>query len=239
MQEIDTTLYTNEILYKNDSIQIKKEISQSSIYKIKFNTPNPLFINSLIKTKLILGATVSDDYKLIRFKANTVTPLTKETKLSIIQAANLIQHLTTQLSYLIKQNHTIIGYNPENIIQINDTQFVYLYESQMVKEIDENDEIQITCPFSETDFFLSPELENITTIPSNVHYKTSYYSFAILIINFLKNTNTNNNENENENENSKNPIHLLDKHPIKNTKLYWLLSRCLNEDPFKRSILFV
>ena len=31
----------------------------------------------------------------------------------------------------------------------------------------------------------------------------------------------------------------LDTHPIKNTKLYWLLSRCLLEDPNKRSIIFI
>ena len=31
----------------------------------------------------------------------------------------------------------------------------------------------------------------------------------------------------------------LDTHPIKDTKLYWLLSRCLLEDPNKRSIIFI
>ena len=36
-----------------------------------------------------------------------------------------------------------------------------------------------------------------------------------------------------------NPLSYLDKHPIKNTKLYWLLSRCLEEDPNKRSIIFI
>jgi hypothetical protein len=222
-----------EILYQNETIQIKKERNQSSLYKIEFNRPNPLFINSLIKTKLILGTTVSDDYKLLRFKANTVTRLKKETKLSISQAANLLQNLVVQLAYLNLNNLTIIGYHPENIIQINGAQFIYLYDTQMVKEIDENDEIQITSPFSETDFFLSPELENIINIPSNVHYKTAYFSLALLIVNLL--TNSNNNESINQ----ENPIQLLDNHPIKNTKLYWLLSRCLNKDPLKRCLLFI
>ena len=47
---------------------------------------------------------------------------------------------------------------------------------------------------------------------------------------------------EQEQEQEQNPINLeilLKNHPIKHTKLYWLLSRCLTEDPKTRSIIFI
>ena len=34
-------------------------------------------------------------------------------------------------------------------------------------------------------------------------------------------------------------IDILDQHHIKNTRIYWLLSRCLQEDPKDRSIILI
>jgi len=223
----------NKVIFMNDNLSIIEE--KKTIFRIDFNYPNPLFVNSFIKTKLILGASVSDDFKLIKFKAKSVNPLIKEAHLNIPQAASLLQNLVTQLIYLNHNNYTILGYHPENIIVINDKTFIYI-NNEFIKEIDENDEIQITSPFSKNDFFLSPELSNITNIPSNVHYKTTYYSLAYLIIILLINSNNNN---YNESINQDNPIQLLNFHPIKNTKMYWFLSRCLYVDPSKRTLLFI
>jgi len=98
--------------------------------------------------------------------------------------------------------------------------------------------IQISCPFTANDFYVSPELLNINKLPSYVHYKTSYFSLACLIIYSL----SSNDKFYKEYLNDKQPdriIEILNNHPIKNTKMYWLLSRCLVEDPKNRSILFI
>ena len=226
-------------------IQIDK-----STFKIEFNDPNPLLINSLIKTKLILGSTISDDYTLIRFKAQSVKSLQQfqedkyNKKLSVAEAAILTANLAVQLHYIIDaESHTILGYAPKNIIVINDKTFAFL-DSELITKIEENEQLLISSPFSHTDFFVSPELLKIKVLPSYIHFKTAYFSLACLVVYTL----LSNDQfyfkylQQQEDEARVKPealeiINCLNNHPIKHTKLYWLLSRCLGEEPEKRSII--
>ena len=77
----------------------------------------------------------------------------------IPQAAKAIHSLIKQLEYLINiESKTIIGYNPNDIIIINDDTFILL-NSELITEIDQETElITITWPFSTIDFFISPAL---------------------------------------------------------------------------------
>ena len=232
-------------------IQIDK-----STFKIEFNYPNPLLINSLIKTQLILGATISDDHKQLRFKAQSVKSLQQfqedkyNKKLSVAEAAKLTEHMTTQLQYLIDiESHTILGYAPENIIVINDKTFATI-GSEFIAKIEENEQVLISSPFSPTDFFVSPELQKITSLPSYVHFKTSYFSLGCVILyallandqfyhTYLQQQEEQQQEEQQQEEQAEETtlINCLNNHPIKHTKLYWLLSRCLGEEPEKRSII--
>jgi serine/threonine protein kinase len=92
----------------------------------------------------------------------------------------------------------------------------------------------ISCPFNVTDFFASPELLKITELPSQVHYKTSYFSLGCLLLYAL----TGGDDFYKDYFKDK-PHEYLNQLHFKNTKLYWLLSRCLVEEPEKRSILFI
>ena len=206
--------------------KIIQDNNNKTIFKIEFAYPNPIIINSLIKTRLIQGATATDDYKIIKFKAVSVTNFTNFTKknsnknkITIPITANMVATLSTQLKYLIQHNYTFLGYNLENIIVINDQIFVNL-DSELLIDIVENDMAQISSPFSTADFFAAPELLTIKELPSYVHYKVAYFSMAKLILNILNMEDT-------------------DESLIKGTKLYHLLSRCLNEDPKTRSILLI
>ena len=166
----------------------------------------------------------------------------------------MIYDLATQLNYLITTNlHTFLGYNPENIIVIDDNKFIHL-TNEYLKEIDPITEtIQISYPFSETDFFLSPELLKIKEIPVNIHYKTNYFSFATLILYAFTGTNNfesiNDIEDNKEQEDTKEkekinkPLdekmnNYLDSLYIKDSQLYWLLKKCLKTDPKSRTIQF-
>ena len=206
---------------------------ESARFRIEFSYPNSLFVRSLIKTKLILGATTTSDSKIIQFNAVSVKSF-KQHKISIAEATLLTENLTRQLQYLIEQDtpHTILGYNPENIIVINDTTFAFL-GGEMIIPIQEN-KILISSPFCATDFYLSPELRSIMVLPSYVHYKTSYFSLACVILYALLS-----NKDLYYKEEKREIIQCLHEHPIKYTKLYWLLSRCLDDDPEKRSILYI
>ena len=88
--------------------------------------------------------------------------------------------------------------------------------------------------------FMSPELQHLSTKSNNappshatpshatksVHFKTVYYSAAQLIIYFLLNVD-----------------HIPDDaaymNPIKYTKLYWFLLRCLNPVPAERKYIYI
>ena len=240
-------------VYSNDSLKIIQDKNNKTMFKIEFNYPCPALIRSLTKTHIIQG-TITDDYTTLRFKALSVKSfpqfIEEQNKvrgspiLSINLAANMISSLTQQLSHLItKESQTIIGYAPENIIVINDQTFAFL-DSELVAEIDPvgKEMATISCPFKVTDFFASPEILKITELPSYVHYKTSYFSLGCLLLYALTEGRLEEDDFYKEylKELNCEKIHeyLTGLH-FKNTKLYWLLSRCLVEEPKKRSILFI
>jgi len=245
-------------IYSNNSLKIIQDKNNKTIYTIDFLYRNEALIRSLIKTYIIQGGTITDDYSSLRFKAQSVKSFPQfmeeqskvrgKNSLSINLAANMISSLTEQLSHLIrKESKTIIGYAPENIIVINEKTFAFL-DSELVADIDPvgKEMATISCPFNVTDFFVSPEVFRIKELPSYVHYKTSYFSLGCLLLyaltegkedfynEYLKEVNCNNiYEYLNRSSFALNQLH------FKNTKLYWLLSRCLVEEPEKRSILFI
>ena len=159
--------------------------------------------------------------------------------LLVSDAAKMVQTLVMQLAHLINvEFHTILGYSPEEIIVINDEKFAFL-GSESVSKIDEDSNMtMISCPFLPTDFFHSPELIATHEIPSFVHYKTAYFSLALLVIYSLLADNEFYSEYINDRK-SENILKTLNNHPIKNTKLCWLLSRCLVEDAKERSIILI
>lgn len=209
-------------IYSNDTIQII-EYKNKSLFKIVFAYRNEILIRSLIKTGLVKGATVSDDYKSIQFRAISVKKINK--KLSIPKATTLISDLATQLNYLITiEGYSIIGYMLDNIIVINDNRYIFI-GCNMITEIDKNNKILISCPFNNTDLYMTPELLQIKELPTYIHYKTAYYSLGCLALHALQIKETD--------------FLMSNSNGIKYTKLYWLLSRCLVEDVESRSILYV
>jgi len=231
--------------FLNEYVKIVKD---NNIYQIKFKTSKYELINSLLKTRIIRGGSTDETYKNIYFKANDVKTFKEykrnkrvnkgKTVLSISNLAKLIRCLVLQLNYLIEiEKHTILGYNPEDIIVINDEIFAYI-GSELISKIDVDTScVMISCPYSTNDFFFSPEIFEIRGIPSYIHFKTSYFSLGLLLISALL-------EDDIYTEyinhkNASNTLNLLNNHPIKNTKLFWLISRCLVEEPKDRSIILL
>jgi serine/threonine protein kinase len=230
----------------NDNVKILKE---NDSYKIEFKTMQYELINSLLKTRIITGGSTDDSYKFIYLKANKVITLkeyqnenkVKNGRLGILvsDAVKMLKSLVVQLNYLItKESCTILGYDPEEIIVINDEKFAFL-GSELVAKIDEESNMaMISCPYSRSDFFVSPELLKIKELPSYVHFKTAYFSLALVIIYMLLGDREFYTEYLNDNH-SENILTFLNNHPIKNSKFYWLLSRCLVEDAKERSIILI
>jgi serine/threonine protein kinase len=233
------------IILEGDNIKIT---SENSIFKIEFKYGGYSLINSLIKTRIIQGGSTDDTYKRIIFKANSVKSLEVFKKENMIiqgknnmlisDVSNMVRSLSEQLKYLISiEYRTIMGYNPSDIIVINDEKFAFI-GSELVANIDTEKVYTISSPFSTSDFFVSPELLKIKEIPSKIHYKTAYFSLGLLLIYMLLGDDDFYNDYLKHN-NSEKIMESLNNHPVKNTRIYWLLSRCLVEEAKNRSIILL
>ena len=234
----------SKTIIENEEYRIVQDTKRENLYTIEFFKQSKPLIKSIIKTRIMLP---SDDYKSLYINATSVetleqyqTKLKKQkntTKFSYNTVLNLIETLSRQLNYLINFEYkSFHAYNTENIIVINETIFVYL-SNELLDINPDKETIEITYPYPKNSntFYISPELFNLDTIPSDVHYKTIYYSLSALAINQLQNQDNKNLDNKNLDNQDQN--YILES--IKNTKLYFLLKRCLDEDINRRSIIFI
>jgi len=230
-----------KLIIERDDFKITKDSTNSNRYSITFAMNSELLIRSISSTKIILGATTSENYDIVSFNATSVESfkqyLNGLKEMRYDSTLKMVSDLSLQLNYLLKTyKQTFLGYNPDNLIVVDGNKYIYI-SNEYLLNIDE-DEVTITSPFSQEDFFMSPELYNVKELPANVHYKTIYFSLGSIIIygltgnmDFLKD------------EDDK-PIYqklnnTLECLPIRGSKLYWLLKRCLDEEPKRRSIIFI
>jgi hypothetical protein len=228
---------------------------ENHIFSIQFPIHSEQIIKSIIKPRILLGATSTNEFQTLIFKAVSVKSfqifkeeLFKSTgshSLPANLAAKLAIDLGRQIQYLITEyNQTILGVNPENLFVVDDNIFIYL-SSEYLTEISPNSETMMVCyPIKPTYFFCAPEILTITEIPVNIHYKTSYFSVGILLLYALMNTKSYEFYEEyiqEEFEHSrkvKNICGHLNQIPIRQTKLSWFIERCLVEEAENRSIVF-
>ena len=234
------------IIIKNPTFQIGYDKDNKNTYKIFFNSYNESIIKSITKTKIILGATTTEKYNTLTFKATSVQSFkeyqkdiekeTGEKKMNYESILKMTYNLATQLNYLIINNSkTFLGYSPDNLIVIDKNKYIYL-SNEYLLDIDD-EQVIITFPFSQNDFLMSPELLNIKEIPSFINYKVSYFSFGYLILyGLVGDDNLINNTKKIIQEKIKLQMETTN---IKNTKLYWLLKRCLVEESKNRNIIFI
>jgi len=215
-----------------DNYKIYQDHEIPTNYLLEFSYVNRSLINSLVKTRLLKGSTITNNYKSLQFKASSVMTYKQLTnKLRLNDLTKIIISLVTQLDYLINnESKCFLGYNIEDLIIINDTTYIYL-GSDYLQDI-KNETILVSAPFTQTEFFLSPELKQIKELPSYIHFKTCYYSLACLLMTLYKG------EAEEVSEaNTKNFLPSLKR--IENTKLYYFLLRALTEEPTKRSLIYI
>jgi hypothetical protein len=237
------------IIIKNNNFYIGQDQSDNKLFTIFFDSYNEALIKSLLKTRIILGATTTEKYRSLTFKATSVLTFfdfqkelereNKSLKLTYNLALKMTYNLVTQLNYLITQfSKTFLGFSPKNLIIIDKSKFIYLCDEfllDIIKNGENGEKILIKSPFTRDDFFLAPELLSIKEIPTFINYKVSYFSLGYLILYTLLGDDI-----DSEDLQEKDKIcHRMKTLIIKNTKLYWLLERCLVEEPKNRSILFI
>lgn len=227
-------------IYSSNNFKITQNDKNAQLYCIEFAYPRKILCNSLIKTKIFRGATITDDYKQIIFKAYSVQ-MYNELGHGTHLAALIAGSLGNQLKYMYDAyDVTINGFNTENIIVV-DEKSAFL-EDDLIAEIDNDSCISIYHRFMVSDFFFSPEMKGIVKLPAKVHYKTAYFSLGCLLLHALLGQETFDEFYQEYLSGSEDLVIIqkyLDTCPIRETKLYWLICRCLVEEPEKRSILFI
>ena len=238
-------------IYNNNEVELWKSETIENTYRIQLNHESNSLLKSILKTNIILGATISNEFKTLHFKAVNVKPffyfksiVNKNINLSTNDDnifIKLMYFLTKQIDFLITiEKKCFYKLHPNNIFIIDDYKFIYLSNEYLI-DINENNRMQIQYPFEKHEWFDSPEILELDTLPTEIHYKTVYYSLASIAI-YLLLDNDNDNDNENENnkkkEEKKKKINKLFE-LIEGTKLFGFLKRCLRIVPEKRSILFI
>ena len=233
-----------------NEFKVYRDNRKETLYKILFSTSSTLnsLLNSIIKTNMLKGSTITEDYKSITFQALSVKTLPQylsylkttqnNNTLDINKSLSMIYYLSNQLKYLINnENKCFYRYNPNNILIIDETKFMYLSNEDLLKIDPETKTMEINTIIS-LDWFVSPEILKITSIPERLHYKSIYYSLGALIIYSLYSINILDIRNDISNEIDQ--IDQIDQiiEQIKGTKLYYFLKRCLNEKIENRTLLY-
>ena len=173
-------------------------------------------------------------YTKAKFHATSVmrfTEFKQENQITMSTIERLIENLTNQIDYLSKEyNHTFYRINPNDILVIDFSQFLYISSDDLMPLTkSETDEIIFTMPFCK-DYYISPEIKEITSLPSKINAKTIYYSLGSFIIDLLYILFS---IKERKATIKTIPIQ------IKYTKLYWFLHKATLLNSKDRHLLFI
>jgi len=186
--------------------------------------------------KMLKSSYYDDETNSMFFSAENVIPLKKyildknDKKLSYATCIKLIDDLSKQLFCLNKLGYGFYGFDINDILVIDNT-FIFC-STQHLLELD-NTNIIFTSLIKKP-YFSNPELFKLTSLPSKINHKCCYYSLGLLVVFLLMNKYL---LVGNEFKTSKEIDNILQ--PINNTKIYWFLKRCLDDDINNRKLLLV
>ena len=182
-------------------------------------------------------------------KVESLKELLKRKKtLSYRHLKQLFTQILYQLQSLEEDGYCNLFLDTNDIVRIEtfdetqkggtggDIYFLYLNTQHFLPIKDKF--VKITKPFDKNDFFFSPEMKNIKSIPSKININSQIYSLALLVTSCCKLSNkyTNINFKKLDLQYDKFSHYLSN---IENTKLYWALLRCLVDNPKDRVSLYI
>jgi serine/threonine protein kinase len=211
-----------------------KPISEYT-YNLKIHGDNLPVIYHIIK-KMLKSTHYDTERDTIFFSAEKVTSFKnfilekKDNKLDTYLCIKMIDDLTKQLIYLKTYNYGYYGFNINDILVI-DNIFVFCSTECLLPLIGDN--FIFNSPINQP-YFSNPEVMKLTTLPSEIDYRCSYYSLGVLLIYcLLKNYLLVGNEIKSTEKIDE----IID--PLNNTKIYWFIKRCMDEKIDKRKLLLI
>jgi len=174
------------------------------------------------------------DSNSLFFSAEHVDTLKKclyNKRLSHMQTIRMIDHLSKQINWLKTKNVGIYGFDLDDVLVINGCTFI-LCSSQYITQLI-NGKLIFMTPF-ELPYFSNPEISSIKVLPQKVDCKCVYYSLGCLtVFSLLKEYLLVGRDFKTAKE-----IDIV-LQPLKNTKMYWFLLRCLESNVQKRTLLLI
>jgi hypothetical protein len=169
---------------------------------------------------------ISKSEKQIKFKALEVEPLKailkkNDNKLEYMMVVNLLHNLASIKNKLEKEGLMFVNLDIGDIIVIDSSKFLFINYNN-IYEINKK-EIVVDKVLKLSDLN-EKSMKEIDEIPFRISIKSVYYNIANLLVYCLFNK-------VYKDEETINPIYY--------TKLYWFLTRCLNNNRDDRVFLFI
>lgn len=207
------------MIFNSDYLTIKKSKKNNYTVNINMDSKN----NKILWEKVLCKFLIKQPKKTGEITINAI----KIEKLSITKleyhiGLKLMNDISTQIFLLKNLGYGITHFDIDDIIIIDDD-FLFINPGKIVKE--QSKKLYIDKIIKKNKF-ISPELDNLESIPNKIHYKTSIYSLALICIYCLTKKNI-----------KDNPLGLIDY--IYGTKLYWCIERCLEENPKNRFLYII
>jgi len=204
-------------------------------YSLKINGE---YINELYHTiqQMLKSCHYDNETNSIFFSAEHVIPFKKyilnkkNRRLLHGECIKLINDLSKQILYLNKLGFGFYGFDINDILTIDNT-FIFC-STQFLLPLS-NDAIIFMSPIKYP-YFSNPELFELTSLPYEINYKCCYYSLGSLVIFSLFNIYL---YVSNELKTSQEIDKIIE--PLYNTKIYWFLKRCLDDNINYRKLLLV
>jgi hypothetical protein len=231
----------------NTVIKVKVKSSHESLFEIK-NEASPFLMRSICAA----NATATNSIEVKARDVLTMRDYLKRNRhaTEMYVALRLVHDLGKQMQALISAGRSIACIGVDDVVVIThrdsdafvhksiddpdstlgdsrmDPQFLFLNDT-LIFELEDDGTLIVDRALKHG--FMSPELHALNPTQPHaiqVHFKTIYYSVAQLVIYFLLNV-------------DRIPEDTAYLNPIKGTKLYWFLLRCLNPVPAERKYIYI
>jgi len=206
------------MIFNSDYLTIKKSKKNNYTVNINMDSKNNKILWEKVLCKFIKNQPKkTGEITINAIKIEKLSNVLKNNTLEYHIALKFMNDISTQIFLLKKIGYGITHFDIDDIIIIDDD-FLFINPDKIVNK--QSKKLYIDKIIKKNKF-ISPEIDNLESIPNKIHYKTSIYSLALICIYCLTKKNI-----------KEKTLSLIDY--IYGTKLYWCIERCLEQKPMNR-----
>jgi len=219
------------VIYQDSQISITAKNKKDFVIQIEHwdSTYKKFWVNFPFVLLNVTSKNTDADkriYTITAGKVEMLDDIIKRRRMPYNECMSLMYDVGNQIQSLEMFGIGIPFIKPNDILVVDSKHF-FIVNTNRILQLS-NNMLTIDTPYKKSAYF-SPEMLNITAIPSNIHWKSAYYSLASLVVYCLTGVDILGSKNS--------PGENLDK--IYATKLYWALLRCLEPKPQDRYYLLI